>query len=167
MATRKKKAMDDLVAELGLDPDVSAGEYDYDAYKQELRKVVHPAPASRKPSVRKLPREHAGAAFSWPLDEGPKTGVMPGARWVVVFGEKTVLSGAVQNRDLRDGRILLALDPHCSEHVARWIDASGPREALLLRAEHGDAAADAATLRVHRSVMPMPGDPVVLSFVHP
>jgi hypothetical protein len=167
MATRKKKAIDELVAELGLDPDVGAGEYDYDASKRELRKATQPAPASRKLGARKVPREHAGAALSWAFDEGPKTGVMPGARWVVVFGEEIVLAGAVQNRDLRDGRILLALDPHCSDHVARWIDASGPREALLLRAEHGDAAADAATLRVHRSVMPMPGDPVVLSFVHP
>lgn len=167
MATRRKKSIDALVAELGLDPDVGPSEYDYDAYKRDLRGGSTPAPdaPSRKPAKRKF-GQGEGGSWSWFFESKLASGVEPGARWRVMHGEATVLSGVVRNRDVRDGRILLVLDAHCREAVSQWVDSNGPREALTLRTETGDAVADAATLRLHHAVIPMPGDDVVVSFEH-
>lgn len=154
MATKKRGNYDDLVKELGLDPDL-----DYDIERGLTEEP--PVPEGAK-ATRRLARGPAqGSQFA--LFDRP-TRAQPGARWVVRDGDVVVLAGAVRNRHGRDGRVILEVDAAYADRVAALLGEDGPVRPLALRAEEGGIEADAATLRPFRSVMPMPGEPITITF---
>jgi hypothetical protein len=109
-------------------------------------------------------RSPLGSARRVAGDASAPPGAAPGTRWVLLYAGRRVLAATVRNRSLHTGRLVLDVDPG---DVGAAREVLGERARLAdpawtLRTEAGDVVSPASSLAEHRSVMPLPDDPLAL-----